>query len=94
MPRYVRFYNIFFVYFVRFSNIFVFIMSVFLFDQNYLTNTIFNGKIFPIKSHEGVASVYRNKSTYWPSGLACFKLRDSCIVKLYVESVYFYIYRV
>ena len=30
---------------------------------------------------EGVACAGkpRNKSTYWPSGLACFKLRDSCI---------------
>lgn len=23
--------------------------------------------------------MYRSKSTYWPFGLACFKLRDSCI---------------
>ena len=29
--------------------------------------------------YEGVASATgRSKSTYWPQGLACFKLRDSC----------------
>ncbi len=32
--------------------------------------------------------MYRNKSTYWPSGLACFKLRDSCIAKT-IHEVYF-----
>ena len=47
-------------------------------------------KIFPIcldksrnlwynLSREGVASAKRNKSTSWPKGLACFKLRDSCM---------------
>jgi len=39
--------------------------------------------------HGGVASDHRGKSTYWSKGLACIKLRDSCIDELYVRSVYF-----
>ena len=39
--------------------------------------------------YEGVASFLKsNKSTYWSYGLACFELRDSCIVMLCMESVY------
>ena len=40
--------------------------------------------------HEGVASVYRSKSTYWPKGLACFKLRDSCIAET-IHEVYIFL---
>ena len=48
-------------------------------------------KIFPIcldksrnlwynLSREGEQAQKRNKSTSWPFGLACFKLRDSCML--------------
>ncbi len=53
-----------------------------------LTESSLNDKMTIAKSHEGVASVYRSKSTYWPFGLACFKLRDSCIVKLCMKSIF------
>ncbi len=41
---------------------------------------------------EGVASVafQRNKSTYWPFGLACFKLRDSCMLEVAIHGVYIF----
>ena len=39
---------------------------------------------------EGVVSaLWRNKSTSWPFGLACFKLRDSCMFAAYMESYLF-----
>ena len=34
---------------------------------------------------EGVAYALRSKSTYWPDGLACFKMRDSCTPMLYMN---------
>ena len=46
-----------------------------------MTKRVPDDKLIPISSHEGVASVYRSKSTYRPFGLACFKLRDSCIAE-------------
>jgi len=40
-------------------------------------------------SCEGVVSaLMRNKSTSWPLGLACFKLRDSCMFAAYMESYF------
>jgi len=50
-------------------------------EKKRLTALMSDDRILSIKSHEGVASVYRSKSTYWPFGLACFKLRDSCIAE-------------
>ena len=51
-----------------------------LFDSIFSHVLIYFGKF-----HEGVASAQRNKSTYWSEDLACFKLRDSCIVILCVR---------